>query len=100
MKKIVLALTLTALAGCQTATQMGSMAKAGSSALSCDQIYAAFGAYEKDRYSASAWMELIRAINPELDARRLASEYSAEDLYEQARLYANIALAVQGCRAV
>ena len=96
MKKILFALVL--LTGCETTSQLATMSQSGAGALSCNQIQAAFRAYEADRTSLSAWVQLVEQMNPEIDASALVGEYSPEQLYTQARTYANIALAVQGCQ--
>jgi len=104
MKKLVASLSLVAAAlftsGCETATQLGSMSQAGMTALSCDQVYAAFNAYKADKNSADAWIELFKTISPETDAKALIGDRSPEKLFNEATLYANVALSVQGCRTI
>ena len=98
MKKLIFTALL--LTGCQTAGQLGTMSQSGMAALSCDQIGAAFRAYEADRYSMDAWVQLVKLVNPELDARAAAANTTAEQRYQEAKTYANIAMAVQGCPAL
>jgi len=104
MKKLVASLSLISaslfMSGCETATQLGSMAQAGMTALPCDQIYAAFNAYKADKNSTDAWIELFKTISPETDTTELMGDHSPEKLFEDATLYTNVALSVQGCRTI
>lgn len=95
MKKLIISVLL--LTGCQTTAQLGNMSQAGMSALSCDQINAAFNAYKQDRNSMDAWVQLVKTINPNVDPYALAGDHNTGELFTEAKNYANIALAVQGC---
>lgn len=96
MKKLMLTVLL--LTGCETASQLGSMSRAGLNGVSCDQIYSAFTAYQQDRNSMDAWVQLVEVINPNVDARALTKNMNAAERYQQAVSYANLGLAVQGCQ--
>lgn len=102
MKKIIASLSLIAasvtMVGCETAAQLGSMSQAGMAGLSCDQVHGAFNAYKADKSSANSWMELIKTVSPELDAKALIGDRSPEALYEDATLYTNLALTLRGCK--
>jgi len=104
MKKLVASLSLMTASlftpGCETATQLSGMSQAGMTALSCDQVYAAFNAYKADKNSTEAWIQLFKTISPETDASALIGERSPEKLFEDATLYTNVALSVQGCRTI
>lgn len=102
MRKTLLSavFSVVALSGCETATQLGTMSQSGTGALSCSQIQAAFSAYERDRNSMDSWVQLIKQINPSVDPSALAGDYSPSEMYDQARSYANVALAVQGCAPI
>lgn len=98
MKKILLPLSLLLLSGCQTAGQLGAMSRSGINGLSCNQIYAAFNAYERDRYSLDAWLQLLKIVKPELDAQALSANRTADQRYHDARVYASLVLMAQGCQ--
>ncbi|WP_317930158.1 hypothetical protein [Halioxenophilus sp. WMMB6] len=95
MKKLLLAVLF--LSGCQTAGQLGTMSQSGMAALSCDQIYGAFNAYQRDRDSMDAWVQLVKVVSPSADPYAVAAGTTADQRYEQAVAYANIALVVQQC---
>lgn len=97
MKNLLPTIILLLLTGCHTAGQLGTMSQSGLNGLSCNQIYAAFNAYERDRYSLNAWLQLLNLVNPELDAKATGANRSAEQRYQDAKVYANIALMAQGC---
>lgn len=86
------------LAGCETASQVGSMSQAGMSGFSCQQIDSAFSAYDRDRTSMDAWIQLVALVRPDLDATAYAQSLSESDRYAQAKAYTDLALAIKGCR--
>jgi hypothetical protein len=85
---------IVALAGCETAGQAKDMATEGTSAFTCEQIRAAFAAYDADRTSFEALAELSGMTGYEFT--HTASQ-TADVYYEKARNSANLALIVKGC---
>lgn len=83
-----------ALAGCETAGQAKNMATEGASAFSCEQIRAAFAAYDADRTSFDALAELSGMTGFEFTQ---AATQTADVYYDKARNSANLALIVKGC---
>jgi len=82
------------LAGCETAGQAKNMSTGGAAAFSCDQIRAAFAAYDADRGSFDALAEVSGMTG--FDFTQTATQ-SADTYYDKARNSANLALIVKGC---
>ncbi len=94
MNRLVLAAPLLlTLAGCEMAGEARNMSTEGAN-FSCDQIRAAFAAYEADRSSFDALAEVSGMTG--LEITQSASQ-SADTYYEKARNSANLALIVKGC---
>ena len=88
-------ITLFFVSSCQLANEAKSLKeKNGSGAFSCGQIKAAFAAYDADRQSADAYLELARLTG--LSTSEVNTQ-KADTYYDTARARANIALVVQGC---
>ena len=83
-----------ALAGCETAGQAKNMTTEGASAFSCEQIRAAFAAYDADRSSFDALAELSGMTGFEFTH---TATKTADAYYDKARNSANLALIVKGC---
>lgn len=82
------------LTGCEMAGEARDMTGDGSSAFSCEQISAAFAAYDADRSSFDALAELSGMTGFEIT--RSATQ-TADTYYDKARSSANLALIVKGC---
>ncbi|MBS3805271.1 MAG: hypothetical protein KGY54_12035 [Oleiphilaceae bacterium] len=87
------------LAGCQTSGYMSAAATDGDG-VTCNEIYRAFDAYERDRQSAQALTELSQLVSPTAGAIAAQGVSSAEGYYGQVRNSANVALAIKGCEPV
>jgi S-ribosylhomocysteine lyase LuxS involved in autoinducer biosynthesis len=85
------------LSGCQTGTYMSSAATDGNG-ITCNEIYQAFNAYERDRQSAQALRQLSQMVSQ--DAGTIAGQgiEKAEQYYPQAKASANLALTIRGCQ--
>ena len=95
MNRILLSLIImTWLAGCEMAGQARNATTEGASAFSCEQIRAAFAAYEADRTSFEALAEVSGMTG--FDFTQTASQ-TADVYYERALNSANLALIVKGC---
>jgi hypothetical protein len=82
------------LVGCEMAGEAKNMTSGETNAFSCDQIRAAFAAYDADRNSFQALAELSGMTG--FDVTQTAT-LTADSYYEQARKSANLALVVKGC---
>jgi hypothetical protein len=82
------------LAGCEMAGEAKNMSSGGADAFSCNQIRAAFIAYDADRSSFDALATLSGMTG--FDFTRTATQ-TADTYYEKARNSANLALIVKGC---
>lgn len=82
------------LIGCEMAGEARNVSSGGADAFSCDQIRAAFSAYDADRSSFDALAELSGMTG--FDFTRTATQ-TADTYYEKARNSANLALIVKGC---
>jgi hypothetical protein len=85
---------IVALTGCEMAGEAKNISSEGTSAFTCEQIRAAFTAYDADRSSFDALAELSGMTGFEFT--RSASE-TADVYYAKARNSANLALIVKGC---
>lgn len=95
MYRSVFAATLIVfVAGCEMAGEARNMTTESASAFSCDQIRAAFAAYDADRTSFDALAELSGMTG--FDFTQVATQ-SADSYYTKARNSANMALIVKGC---
>lgn len=96
VKLIVALIMLVYLSGCTVASEV-YRASTGGASFSCDQIQAAFNAYEADRQSAEAVAALSSMIS--VGSGNISNQIitSSDSYYQQARESANIALLVQGC---
>jgi formylmethanofuran:tetrahydromethanopterin formyltransferase len=83
-----------ALFGCEMAGEAKNVTTGGAAAFSCDQIRAAFSAYDADRSSFEALAELSGMTG--FDITQVASQ-TADTYYSKARNSANLALIVKGC---
>ena len=93
--RIVVASLTVILSGCETAGSLrGLPSGSAMSAVSCDQIYTTFGAYDRDKQSLTALAQIAGYTKTDISHVTPATEAS---YYENIRLSANIALAVQGC---
>ena len=101
IRNIALVLTATTfITACETATQLNNMRTSDKAAYSCDQIYAAFSAYDADRQSADALLQLSGMMNVEGMAQNAAQVENPSSYYQKAKMAANIALMAQGCQAL
>lgn len=94
----VFATTLIALSlsACQTSQHLQSSASQGvASNFSCGQINNAFSAYQGDKQSFDALLELAKMTH--LDTSRITTA-TADDYYDQAKQSASLALILQGCQ--
>ena len=83
------------LSACETAKEMQAASQKGfANSISCPQISSAFAAYEADKQSLSALMQLGNLTN--LDTSKITTE-TAAGYYEKAKQSANLALVLQGC---
>jgi hypothetical protein len=95
MYRIVFSVFLVfSLAGCEMAGEAKNMTRGETDAFSCDQIRAAFAAYDADRSSFEALAELSGMTG--FDITQTATQ-TADSYYEQARNSVNVALVVKGC---
>ena len=81
-------------AGCEMAGEAKNVSTGGAQAFSCDQIRAAFAAYDADRSSFDALAEVSGMTG--FDFTKTATQ-SADSYYDKARNSANLALIVKGC---
>ena len=96
MRKYLCLSAVVILSGCQLANEAkGIQERGGTGAFSCQQIEAAFRAYDADRQSVDAYIELARITG--LSTTDVTTE-SADSYYAKARERANIALLLQGCQ--
>ena len=94
-KFIFVLITLSSVASCQLAnTAKGLADRGGSGAFSCGQIEAAFSAYQADRTSVDAYLELAQLTG--LSTSNVTTQ-TVDSYYGTARERANLALIVQGC---
>lgn len=91
---LVTATLVFAFFGCEMAGEAKNVTTGGTTAFSCDQIRAAFSAYDADRSSFEALAELSGMTG--YDFTQTATQ-SADTYYEKARNSANLALIVKGC---
>jgi len=82
------------LFGCEMAGEAKNATTGGAAAFSCDQIRAAFSAYDADRSSFKALAELSGMTG--FDITQVATQ-TADTYYDKARNSANLALIVKGC---
>jgi len=82
------------LVGCEMAGQAKNVTSGETDAFSCDQIRAAFAAYDADRSSFDALASLSGMTG--FDFTQTATQ-TADTYYEKARNSANLALIVKGC---
>ena len=82
------------LVGCEMAGEAKNVTTGGAAAFTCDQIRAAFSAYDADRSSFEALAELSGMTG--YDITQVATQ-SADTYYDKARDSANLALIVKGC---
>ena len=98
MKPCLLPVALFSLlfsSGCQLANEVkGVQERNGQGAFSCQQIQAAFAAYDADRESLEAYYELARVTG--LGTSGISTQ-TADEYYARAKERANIALILQGC---
>lgn len=91
---LFIAYLILSLGGCETTGAAKDMATGGAGAFSCEQIRAAFAAYDADRNSFEALAEVSGMTGFEITntASQTAAVY-----YEKARNSVNLALIVKGC---
>jgi uncharacterized lipoprotein YajG len=95
MKYLFLILMITSLSACQTATQLQNVYSKGlASSYSCEQINAAFSAYEMDKTS---FKELAKIAEMSGLVIEQGTKANASSYYENVKSAANVALMVQGC---
>ncbi len=84
------------ITGCQTTSEVKNASTSGSiySALSCNQIYNAFRAYDADKQTLQSLLTLTGVSTANIHG---ASKQTIAGYYQSARNNANIALLVQGC---
>ncbi|WP_404364365.1 hypothetical protein [Marinobacter sp.] len=68
--------------------------------MTCNEIYQAFDAYQRDRQSAQALTELSQLVSPTAGSIASSGVSSAERYYDQAKATANVALAVRNCAPI
>ena len=94
-KKITCILTLLALSGCQTATELQKSSAGGFNTMaSCEQIHTTFGAYDRDRQSIEALRQIAGMTNTSIQG---VTPATVDSYYPLVRDTANIALMVKGC---
>ena len=97
---VLVALPLAVLvSGCQTGTYMSSAATDGDG-ITCNEIYQAFQAYDRDRQSAAAWQQLSVLISPEAGNIANQGADKAAEYYQQVKAGVNLTLAIRGCAPV
>lgn len=87
------------LSGCQTSAYMSSAAQDGEG-ITCNKIYQAFDAYDRDRESASAWAELGQLINPVTSSYADMTAETAARYYDRIKAATNLSLSMKGCAPV
>ena len=99
VRNIALLLTATTfLTACETATQLNNMRISGKSAYSCEQIYAAFKAYDADKQSTNALLQLSGMVSVDGLAEGTAQVENPSAYYQRTKMAANVALITQGCQ--
>lgn len=88
---LVTCLAVTTLAGCETSSAVIQASKKGLGALSCDEIYNAFQAYERDKQTVSAAKQLSASLGLPYSGGNGATYYNT------AKTSANVALMAQSC---
>ena len=99
LKSLILFLSVTVLAGCQTSNYASSAATDGAG-ITCNKIQQAFSAYQQDRQSADAWSQLAQLISPQAGSYATMGVQKAAQYYDQIKATTNLALAVRGCQPV
>ena len=82
---------LISLTGCETTSAVYGSSQKGFAGLSCNEIYNAFSAYERDKQTANAATDLSAALGMPYTGG------NAEAYYNTAKTTANITLLAQGC---
>jgi len=82
------------LVGCEMAGEAKNVTSGDADAFSCDQIRAAFAAYDADRSSFEALAALSGMTGYDFTQ---TTTQTADSYYEKARNSANMALIVKGC---
>ena len=96
MKHLLLILSISTLAACQSAYELQNASSKGlANSYSCGQINGAFTAYEADKTSFNA-LKQIAEVSGLAMGQTVPSNVSS--YYESAKAAANIALLVQGCQ--
>lgn len=99
IRNIALLLTTTTfLTACETAAQLNNMRISDKAAYSCEQIYAAFKAYDADRQSTNALMQLSGMVNVDGIAEGGTQVENPNAYFQRTKMAANVALIAQGCQ--
>ena len=99
LRNIVFLLTATTvLTACETAAQLSNIITSDKSAYSCEQIYGAFKAYDADKQSTNALMQLSGMVNVDGLEDGTAQVENPSNYYQRTKMAANVALITQGCQ--
>ena len=97
MKYLLLILISVALTACQTTTELqNAYSKGLANSYSCEQINAAFDAYDTDKSSFTELKQIAEMSGMEIEQGTGAT---ASSYFEDVKAAANLALLVQGCPA-
>ena len=95
MKPLIKTLIITgacfAFAGCETTGAVLGASKKGIGALSCDEIYNTFNAYDRDKQTVDAAKQLSASLGIPYTGG------SGTAYFETVKTTANVALLAQGC---
>jgi len=98
MKYLLLILISVALTACQTTTELqNAYSKGLANSYSCEQINAAFDAYDADKSSFTELKQIAEMSGMEIEQ---GAGVTASSYFEDVKAAANLALIVQGCPAI